>query len=83
MTSLVNVVKVQFLGARKRSWRDQSVSTLSSAVTAPWCLLPATEPTQLGQAMNAYKYQKFLEGLNNLRGITCRPTPRLLSLLTV
>lgn len=22
-----------------------------------------------GQTMNAYKYQKFLEGLNNLRGI--------------
>lgn len=39
----------------------------SSAVTAPWCLLPATEPTLPGPGMNAYKYQKFLEGLNNLR----------------
>nr|XP_035974893.1 microtubule-actin cross-linking factor 1-like isoform X2 [Halichoerus grypus] len=38
-----------------------------SAVTVPCCLLLATEPTQLGRGMNAYKYQKFLEGLNNLR----------------
>lgn len=67
MTSLVNVVKVQSLGARRRSSRDQSHF---SAVSAPWRLLPATEPTQLGRSMNAYKYQKFLEGLNNLRGIT-------------
>lgn len=40
-----------------------------SAVTVPCCLLLATEPTQLGRGMNAYKYQKFLEGLNNLRGM--------------
>lgn len=68
--SLVLVVKVQFLGASSPgidfSW---FVHSQSSAVTAPWCLLPAAEPTHLGQGMNAYKYQKFLEGLNNLRGI--------------
>lgn len=77
MTSLVNVVKVQSLGARRRSSRDQSHF---SAVSAPWRLLPATEPTQLGRSMNAYKYQKFLEGLNNLRGITNLLAPCLLSL---
>lgn len=43
MTSPASVVKVQFLGARRRQW-----SSPFSAVTVPWCLLPATEPTQLG-----------------------------------
>lgn len=78
MTSLASVVKVQLLGARRPQW-----SSPFSAVTAIWCLLPATEPTQLGRGMNAYKYQKFLEGLNNLRGIAGLLAPRLLSLLVV
>lgn len=59
------------------------ISLTSQLVSAPWRLLPATEPTQLGGGMNAYKYQKFLEGLNNLRGITDLLAPCLLSLLIV
>ena len=76
MTSLASVVKVQLLGARKRQW-----SSPFSAVTAIWRLLPATESTQLGRGMNAYKYQKFLEGLSHLRGIAGLLAPRLPSSL--
>lgn len=83
MTSFASVVKVQFLGARSWQWGCDGSCSSFSAVAAPWCLPPATEPSQLGWDMNAYKYQKFLEGLNNLRGMPRLPAPCLLSLLVV